>query len=120
MHSRIVIEAIDRLLQEGQLSQRQIAERLGVSRGTVNAIANGSRALHGKEAFAKGAVDDPFLPAHRCPKCGYYVHLPCLVCRTRVYRRAQRLLQSLGSQQPLSPLRQPVRLCRRHGRSRVA
>lgn len=35
MLSLSVVQEIDRLLQEGQLSQRKIAARLGVSRGTV-------------------------------------------------------------------------------------
>ena len=39
-----VVDEIRRLLQEGCLSQRKIAAQIGVSRGTVNAIALGRRA----------------------------------------------------------------------------
>jgi len=45
-----VVEEIERLLQEGTLSQRKIARRLNVSRGTVAAIASGQRGLYGREA----------------------------------------------------------------------
>ena len=38
-----VVQQIEQLLKEGQLSQRKIAARLGVSRGTVGAIADGRR-----------------------------------------------------------------------------
>jgi hypothetical protein len=77
------IQEIDRLLHEGKLSHRQIAARLNISRGTVGAIASGRRGLHGK-----GPVDDssccsltPRSPPDRCPRCGYRVYAPCLICR---------------------------------------
>ena len=49
MLSEEVVLEVRRLLDAGQLSQRKIAVRLKVSRGTVHAIANGRRALHGRE-----------------------------------------------------------------------
>ncbi|NLF06403.1 MAG: winged helix-turn-helix domain-containing protein, partial [Pirellulaceae bacterium] len=39
MISTDLIDEVRRLLREGRLSQRKIAERTGVSRGTVNAVA---------------------------------------------------------------------------------
>lgn len=80
------VQEVRRLLDEGQLSQRQIAARVGVSRGTVGAIALGKRGLHGRESF--GEDDDPCAPTSlpvRCPGCGALVYLPCLLCRTRFY-----------------------------------
>ena len=41
MIANTVIKEIRRLLREKQYSQRKIASRLGVSRGTVNSIATG-------------------------------------------------------------------------------
>ena len=85
-----LIQEIHRLLGEGQLSQRQIAARLDVSRGTVGAIASGRRGLKGKGG--EGGA----LPAHtarcrpaRCRHCGYRVYAPCRICLARDYRRQQ-------------------------------
>ena len=39
MIATTVVDEVRRLLREGRLSQRSIALRIGVSRGTVNAIA---------------------------------------------------------------------------------
>ena len=44
MIATTVVDEIRRMLGEGRLSQRNIARRIGVSRGTVNAIALGKRA----------------------------------------------------------------------------
>jgi transcriptional regulator with XRE-family HTH domain len=41
MIATTVVDEIRRLLRQGRLSQRKIASRIGVSRGTVNAIALG-------------------------------------------------------------------------------
>jgi len=90
-----IVQEIDRLLSDGKLSRRKIAQRLGVSRSTVCAISNGQRALFGKEP----EPDDPdreTLPPERCPKCGYLVQIPCLVCRTRQYRHDRRVLAALS------------------------
>ena len=91
-----VVEEIDRLLKEGRLSQRKIARQLGVSRGTVSAIARGDRALFGKTAQADEREGEPLGPPARCPQCGFLVYIPCLVCRTREYRAGRRALASLG------------------------
>jgi len=85
MLSKAVILEIDRLLREGQLSHRKIAQQLGVSRGTISAIVRGRRGLHGKEP-----VDERrSAKATRCPACGYRVYLPCLICSARKYRDQQ-------------------------------
>lgn len=112
-----VVEEIARLLNEGRLSQRKIAQQLGVSRGTVSAIATGQRALFGQtceEDDATGA--GPLLPAQRCPKCGFFVHPPCLVCRTREYRHGRRVLAALASKRSSRPRRR--RLSMRRGQCR--
>jgi Helix-turn-helix len=118
MHLLTVVQEIDRLLKEGQLSQRRIAERLGVSRGTVSEIANGKRGLHGRSSEEEGVADGADSPAERCPKCGFFVRLPCLVCRTREYRQGRRVLAALaaegraGSRRRRLPLRRRRRVCR--------
>jgi hypothetical protein len=96
MHSKTLIDEVDRLLREGELSQRKIAERLGVSRGTVGAIASGQRGLFGREpGDGVGTVLMPAGPAERCAGCGYRVYLPCLVCRTRAHRSRNKFVRQL-------------------------
>jgi DNA-binding XRE family transcriptional regulator len=95
-----VVEEIRRLLDEGTLSQRKIAAKLGISRGTVGAIASGKRGLYGREPDP----DEPELtaldtPPERCRGCGAMVHMPCLLCRTRRYVEQQRRLRELGGDQ---------------------
>ena len=56
--AEVVLE-ICRLLGEGELSQRAIADRMRVSRGTVGAIANGKRPIYGSEARAAAPAVEP-------------------------------------------------------------
>ncbi len=76
-----VIKEINQLLQEGVLSQRKIARKLGVSRGTVHAVAKGKRRLSCRK---KEEESPPFRPPTgpytRCPLCGARVKMPCLAC----------------------------------------
>jgi hypothetical protein len=93
MLATALIQEIDRLLKQGQLSHREIATLVGVSRGTVNAIANGRRGLHGKDV-QDGDVraSAPASPPLRCPRCGYRIYSPCLVCRARDHKHRHRQL----------------------------
>ena len=78
-----VVEEIRNLLRAGELSQRKIARRVGVSRGTVNAISRGKRPDY---STRRRSADEPtFLagPPRRCPGCGGMVRMPCLACRIR-------------------------------------
>ncbi len=94
----VVVEEIRRLLNEAALSQRKIAAKLGVSRGTVGAIANGQRGIYGREP-------DPHepdlcslgLPPERCPGCGGTVYMPCVLCRARRYTKRQEKLRQLAA-----------------------
>lgn len=92
-----VIEEVRRLLEEGELSQRKIASKLSVSRGTVGAIASGQRGIHGREP-----TDDeqPMLccfdvPPERCVGCGATVYKPCVLCGAREYKARQKLIHAL-------------------------
>jgi predicted XRE-type DNA-binding protein len=102
-----LVREISRLLDEGELSQRQIAARLGVGRTTVGAIASGQRGLNRhdelvKMARARAGRRRPV----RCSRCGYRVYMPCLICIAREYR-----------QQQLSGFRPPENRTKRRNRS---
>ncbi len=106
MLSLVTVQEIRRLLDEGELSQRKIAAKLEVSRGTINAIASGQRGLHGKVPQR----ETPLLccyatPPVRCCGCGGRVYSPCLLCRARKYkaRRQNPLAQAIACQ-PISRL----------------
>jgi hypothetical protein len=90
MIATTVVDEIRRLLRRGDLSQRKIAERLGVSRGTVNAIALGRRL---ERSARRGQEDDGFIAPTglhvRCPGCGGKVQMPCLRCHLHERRYLQ-------------------------------
>lgn len=86
MLSLEVVMEVRRLLDAGELSQRKIALKVGVSRGIVNSIANGRRGLHGRETTAQYSSDTQEVIAQRCRGCGAMVYMPCLLCRARQYR----------------------------------
>jgi transcriptional regulator with XRE-family HTH domain len=78
------VAEIKRLLAEGNLSQRKIAAKLRVSRGTIAAIAAGRRPDY--EELRKQRAEEEAIsagPIKRCPSCGGTVHLPCRLCHVR-------------------------------------
>jgi len=81
MIARNVVAEIRELLLRGELSQRKIAEQVGVSRGTVSAIARGKRPERPRRR-SRRFVDyvPPRGPAMRCHTCGGKVQMPCLRC----------------------------------------
>jgi DNA-binding XRE family transcriptional regulator len=95
MLSLSLVKKIDRLLKVGKLSQRKIAARVGVSRGTVASIAQGKRGLYGRDPDLEGCVSlTHSSPPERCSKCGYLVFAPCLVCRAREFQQHRKQLQA--------------------------
>ncbi len=86
MLEQYVVNQILELLAEGGWSRRQIAKKVGVSRGSVNAIANGNRGHFGRQPM-EGSDAGPQVA--RCPQCGVRVILPCVACRARDYRGRQ-------------------------------
>jgi hypothetical protein len=93
--TKIVLE-IRRLLDDGRLSRRQIARRLGVSRGVVAAIATGRRGLFGREpGLPPPARPQPIYAAARCRGCGGMVYHPCRLCAVRASRRREATLRAL-------------------------
>jgi hypothetical protein len=87
------VRQVEQLLTTGDLSQRQISLRTGVSRAIIRSIALGERpdyeALQNLRAMceADGISTGPF---ERCKGCGGMTQMPCRVCRIRKLR-AQRL-----------------------------
>ena len=79
-----LVEEVRRLLAAGTQSMRTIARTAGVSRGTVAAIAHGTRRdrppRHGDLGDPE---EEPLGPIERCPECGALAHAPCRACRVR-------------------------------------
>lgn len=75
------VAEVRRLLAEGKQSQRQIARLVGVSRGTVGAIALGRRHDRPTEPIEEETLWEG--PPTRCPECGAMVYMPCVLCRVR-------------------------------------
>ena len=82
-----VIREIRQLLDDEELSQRAIAEKVGVSRGVVGQMASGRRGLYGRSMPPRYARfhDLPTRP-ERCSGCGGFVYLPCQLCRARRFK----------------------------------
>ena len=74
------VRKVEMLLAEGDMSRRKIAKKTGVSRCTVNNIANGTRRVYKREA---DIFDVQLGPLVRCTGCGGKTQLPCRVCKTR-------------------------------------
>jgi hypothetical protein len=96
MLSAALVLEIRRLLDEGRLSQRAIARKLSVSRGTVGNIASGRRGLHGGDEDREQIGDEPPAVARRCGGCGGLVYEPCLLCRAREFRRRAEEIRQLA------------------------
>ena len=84
-----LVERIRCLLSEKSLSQREISRRLGVSRGTVGAIARGTR-LDGPRRRSIKPIVEPGGRPKRCRSCGALVRLPCLRCQLHALRGSVR------------------------------
>lgn len=95
---KIITEAA-RLLLARELSQRQIAARLGISRGTVLAVSRQRRSLklrrvqraakprskQQRRYVERVTLHAARLP-ERCPECRNLVQLPCQICAGRKQR----------------------------------
>jgi len=82
MIAPMLIAEVRRLLGERKLSRRKIADRLGLCRNTVNAIALGRRSDY--EAMPQAQEEEePTGPPARCSSCGGMVYAPCRLCGVR-------------------------------------
>ena len=73
----------------GDVSQRQIARELEISRGSVNAIASGKRPDYPVKELDEDDIRC-WLPPVRCSGCGGMVYAPCRLCRVRAVQSGQR------------------------------
>lgn len=80
-----IIDCIQELLAEGKLSQRKIAKKVGVSRGTVAGVAGGRRPDYEQIRHKRRQEQEPLPlgPLARCPECGGMVYMPCRLCQLR-------------------------------------
>jgi len=78
------IETVRRLLAEEVLSYRAIALRTGVSRSSVQKIANHQMPDRPPTPVVMEVLL-PTGPLVRCAECGGLVRLPCLACRVRQF-----------------------------------
>ena len=80
-----IIDCIQKLLAEGKLSQRKIAKKVGVSRGTVASVAGGRRPDYEQLRRRRRQEQEPLPlgPLARCPECGGMVYMPCRLCQMR-------------------------------------
>ncbi|MGD9127376.1 MAG: helix-turn-helix transcriptional regulator [Planctomycetia bacterium] len=87
MIANATVKKVVELLEEGQLSQRQIAKKTGISRGSVGAIARGTRSASDNESHEEEMLIIPPSGAPtRCHSCGRLVQQPCLACQIRAMR----------------------------------
>ncbi len=84
MIARDIVRDIRQMLTEGRLSQRAIAARTGVSRGTILRHRPRKRGDYPPRYIPK---DMHFMPPAgrpvRCSGCGGLVQMPCLACYLR-------------------------------------
>lgn len=89
---------------------RQIARRVGLSRGTIHAMGSGQRPLDYSRQLAdeRARRRPPVLTrgaAVRCPGCGAMVEMPCLACWLRsLLASGRRLPRIVGREDPEEPL----------------
>ncbi len=84
-----IVQEVKRLLAEGNLSQRKIAKRIGLSRATVGAIASGKRPDYKQRPPSEDDLFQPTGPSRRCSGCGGVVYLPCRLCYVRDIKRRE-------------------------------
>ena len=90
------VDDVRRLLTEKNLSQRQIAKELGISRGSVSAIASGRRPDYPIQA-SRDDRNPCLLPPVRCGTCGGLVYRPCRLCQTRAVQAGELAMVKLRS-----------------------
>lgn len=88
MIATTLVNEVRGMLRNGRLSQRQIARQVGLSRGTVNAIAQGKRLdPSGRRRPEDAGFTPPIGRYVRCPGCGGLAQMPCLLCHLLAARR---------------------------------
>jgi hypothetical protein len=84
-------------------SERRIAELMGVSRGTVRAIASDATFERRRlDVLADRLPQKRKLP-RRCPICGGLVYFPCRLCKVRAYAARMRSRPTKRHRTPAKP-----------------
>lgn len=96
MIKKTQIDEILRLLNEGKISQRKIALRIGVSRTAVKAVF--LKTVHKssvcEEKRKRDMIIHPSGKPIRCPHCGSLVKMPCLACQLKEIKDRRRAIKS--------------------------
>jgi len=115
-----LVADVHRLHATGQYTQRAIARKTGVSRGSVATIVSGRRPDYQALRAAKQAADaeqPPSLngPRSHCDECGCTVTQPCVACRAKAAQRngTKRITRSEGTPEGLAPDLKPEDEARR-------
>ena len=77
------IREAELMLARGKMSQREIAKRTGLSRGTISSIAGGTRKIQVKTVDPNMPPEPEDGPPVRCPGCGAMVQMPCVLCHLK-------------------------------------
>lgn len=89
-----VIERIQKLLDEGCMTHRKIAETVGVSRGLVSQVARGERRSVGVRENGLGGASAGVTktPSYKCSGCNRNVTtIPCIACQAESFKVSSRL-----------------------------
>ena len=78
-------------------SQRGLARELGISRGTVGAIARGRRPADLSRRHAERIRPDHHYLTGHCPQCGRQIELPCRACRDEAAKKKRPPVGRRGS-----------------------
>lgn len=103
-----LIMEVRRLLDRRELSHREISKRLGVSRGLINAMANGQRGNHGRDPGEATPTSSPrreLTSPMRCPECGGLVYPPCRLCAARAFQERSLKILRYEQDRPPTPRR---------------
>jgi len=76
------IREAELMLARGKMSQREIAKRTGLSRGTISSIAGGTRKIQVKTVDLN-MPQEPEGPPVRCSGCGAMAQMPCVLCHLK-------------------------------------
>jgi transcriptional regulator with XRE-family HTH domain len=88
MYSDALVQRVRRLLEQGNLSQRAVARKLGLSHGVINRIAKGFRPSRRQTTtYFRLSPNHLLGEPVRCRGCGGLVYQPCLLCRARAHKR---------------------------------
>ena len=77
------IREAELMLARGKMSQREVAKRTGLSRGTISLIARGKRTIQVKTVDPDVLPESEDGPPVRCITCGSIVKMPCLLCHLK-------------------------------------